>query len=331
MEWQRYSFYVYLGLTIVLAVLAVLIVRPFFTTVAFAAVFAYWLYPLHRRLSKYIKETPSAVFLSVLLFMVLMAIIQYGLFVFVREIIAMSKTLGTLNVFDGSVSLLGKDLLSSNTVQSLISDVASTFSSKATALLYSIPSLIISFFAFILTFFYFLKDGPRIGMWIKNNIPFPKEKRSKMLRSAKGYMDAFLKAQIVIGLLQGLICALGFFLFGLSDYILIGSLTAALLSVLPIVGPYILYVPVGVIMALQGNAASGIGLMIFGLATGSFLDYIIRPQLTGKYASMHPLAVLIGVLGGMVVFGLVGVFIGPIVLGLCVTIIEGLSKGRGRT
>jgi len=141
-------------------------------------------------------------------------------------------------------------------------------------------------------------------------------------------MNAFLKAHIIIGILQGIICAIGFYIFGLSEYVLIGALAAALLSILPIIGPYILYVPVGIIVVLQGHTGLGAGLIIYGLAFGSLLDYVVRPEIVGKYASMHPLAVLLGVLGGLAVFGIVGVFVGPIVLGLCVTVIESLSDYR---
>lgn len=328
MDVKKSSVYVYFGFVILLIVLAILILKPFFATIAFAAVFAYWLFPLHRRLSKRINDTISATLISAVLFLGLLALIQYGLFIFVREVVNLSGELSTLNMNSTLASFFGKDILSAYTTRTILNNVASTFASRATSLIYGLPTLIVSFFTFILAFFYFLKDGRRIGSWLKNNIPFPKDKRNKLLRGAKEYVDAFLKAQLVIGLLQGIVCALGFFLFGLNEYILVGSLAAALLSILPIVGPYILYVPIGAVLYLQGNYAVGIGILIYGLAIGSFLDYIIRPQLTGKYASMHPLSVLVGVLGGMVVFGLAGIFIGPIVLGLCITVIEGISEYR---
>ena len=328
MEPRKYSFYVYLGLIIFLAILAILIIRPFFTTVVFAAVFAYWLAPLHQRLAKYIRPMPSAIIISVLLFIVLLSIMQYGLFVFLREVGNISNALSNVSVSDVIAKLFNKEIMSTFTVKSILSNIAATFTSKATSLLYEIPAFIISFLTFVLTFFYLLLDGPKISTWLKKNIPFPKDKRKKMVASMRGYMNAFLKAHIIIGILQGIICAIGFYIFGLGEYVLIGALAAALLSVLPIIGPYILYVPTGIIIALQGHTGLGVGLIIYGLAFGSLLDYVVRPEITGKYASMHPLAVLLGVLGGIAVFGLVGVFIGPIVLGLCMTIMETLTDYR---
>jgi len=325
MELHKYSTYVYFAFILILAVLAVLIVQPFFTTVAFAAVFAYWLTPLHRRLSKKIREFPSALILSILLFIVLLSIVQYGIFMLVKEAANAAELLGKADVAAMFTNLFGGTLLAASTVKSIFGRVAVMFTTQATELLYSIPSMIVSFLAFILAFFYLLLDGPKIVAWIKKHIPFPKEVRVKLIASARSYMTAFLKAHIIIGVIQGLFCALGFYLFGLHDYILIAGLAAALLSVLPIIGPYILYVPVGLSMVVQGNAATGVGLIIYGILIGSILDYAVRPELTGRYASMHPLAVLIGVLGGLAVFGLVGVLIGPIVLGLCITIIESLS------
>jgi len=325
---ERYSLYVYFGFMILLAILAILIVKPFFTTIAFAAVFAYWLYPLHRRISKNIRTLPSALVLSGILFVTLLAIVQYGIFMFVKEAINAAEVLGTADASSIFVRIFGEKLLAASTIKSIFSRIAVTFTVRATEILYSIPSMIVSFFAFILAFFYFLLDGPRIVTWLKQNIPFPRDKRKIMIANTQNYMNAFLKAHVIIGLVQGLACALGFYLFGLHEYILIGSLAAALLSILPIIGPYLLYAPVSILLIAQGNAPAGVGLLIYGVAIGSILDYVIRPQLTGKYASMHPLAVLIGVLGGMVVFGLIGVLIGPIILGLSITVIEGLSEYR---
>ena len=328
MDIHKYASYVYLAFIVLIAVLAIFVVRPFFTTIAFAAVFAYWLLPLHRRLSKIIKNMPSALVISISLFVVLLAIAQYGIFMLVKEAANAAEVLGTTDVGAAFTTVFGDKLLTASTFSAIFDKLAVTFTTKATELLYSIPSMIVGFFAFILTFFYFLLDGPKIVSWLKNHIPFPRETRKKIISSTREYMNAFLKAHIIIGLLQGLACAFGFFLFGLHSYILIGSLVAALLSILPIIGPYLLYVPIGLIIAVQGNVAGGIGLIIYGLAVGSFFDYVVRTELTGRYASIHPLAVLIGVLGGIVVFGLIGVIIGPIILGLCITIIESLS-GQG--
>ena len=65
-----------------------------------------------------------------------------------------------------------------------------------------------------------------------------------------------------------------------------------------------------------------IGLLIFGLTLGSILDYIVRPQLTGKYANIHPFIILLGILGGIVAFGIVGIIIGPIVLSALIIVIR---------
>lgn len=325
MEWKKYSTYVYLAFVSLLAIGAILIIRPFFTPIVLAIVFAYWLLPLHRKISKYFRETPSALIISISLFVLFLGLIQYGIFVFAKEIIHISEAIKTVDVSTLIPSLFG-DKLSEFAIGPVLSQISTAFASKATSIVYSVPGMVISFFAFLLTFYYLLMDADKIIAWLRNNIPFPVEQKTKMMKNIKNYMDAFLKTHIIISLVQGAVCALLFFMFGLTDYILVGSLAAAVLSMLPIIGPYILYVPLGIGLIAKGQVGYGIGLMGIGLAIGSFLDYVIRPHMTGRYASMHPLASLVGLLGGMAFFGVVGIFIGPIILGLCITVLENISE-----
>jgi len=327
---RNYSHYIYLAVVVILAVLAILILKSYLTALILGAIFAYWFTPLHRKLSGHIRPLPSAIVISVALFLVVMSVMQYGLYLLLRELNKVAGYFQSLDVSKAVYSIFGIEFKNALTLKSIGSKVVASITSDLSEIIYSLPLAIIGMFVFIMVFFYLLKDGERLYGWIKQHIPFPVEKRHHFVESIKNYADAFLKSELLIALTQGIVCAIGFYLFGLKDYMLLGGLAASLLSVLPIIGPYLLYTPVGVIIASQGNVTKGIGIIIYGLAIGSLLDYIVRPNLTGKYAKMHPLLVLIGILGGFEIFGVAGIFVGPIVLGICTTLIGTLGEKKAR-
>jgi len=327
---RDYSYYIYLAVVIILAVLAVLILRSYLTALILGAIFAYWFSPLHKKLSKRIRPLPSAIAISVALFLMVMSVMQYGLYLLLRELNKVALYFQSMDVSQTVSSIFGVELKNALTLKSIGAKLVASITTDLSGIIYSLPLAIISMFVFIMVFFYLLKDGERLYGWVKQHIPFPVDRRHQFVQSTKNYVDAFLKSELLIAITQGIVCAVGFYLFGLKDYMLLGGLAAALLSVIPVIGPYLLYTPVGMIIASQGNVATGVGLLIYGLAIGSLLDYIIRPNLTGKYAKMHPLLVLIGILGGFEVFGIAGIFVGPIVLGICTTLVGTLGERKSK-
>ena len=96
----------------------------------------------------------------------------------------------------------------------------------------------------------------------------------------------------------------------------------AVLSIIPGVGTALVWVPAAAILAIEGHYVSSAGLALFcALAVGS-VDNILRPRLVGKDTKMHELMVFLGTMGGIVLFGMIGIIVGPVVAALFVTIWE---------
>ena len=182
-----------------------------------------------------------------------------------------------------------------------------------TDFLSSIPHILLSMFIFFTSFFYFLLDGKEIIKAVKKHIPVKGERAQKMWKEIELYLHSFFYVWLIIAVIQGVVAAVGFYLFGLPYPLLVG-LAAAILSIIPILGPYLIYVPAGVGLILTGNTTIGLGIMMYGLVIGSILDYVARPYFSGKKAKIHPLIVLLGIFGGLTLIGLGGIIIGPILL-----------------
>jgi len=137
-------------------------------------------------------------------------------------------------------------------------------------------------------------------------------------------MDAFIYVQFVIAILQAFVGGLGFVLFGLP-YPLVAGIVMGILSFIPIIGPYAVYVPIAVISIFNGDYVMGAGLLAYGLVLMGALDYVVRPQMMGEKIRLHPLIVLIGILGGLELMGAIGVLIGPIILSIFLITVRMIS------
>ncbi len=298
-------------ITILVAIVIIfLIIKPFIGALAFSALLAYLTYPLYKRLSKIITESGAAILITSAALVLTILTIYYGITIILNEV-------ARVYTF---VSKLPLETLSP-TVEGALRQFISKSISSLSDILYKLPQFAISFFIFFIALFYLLKDGRKVSKWVINILPFTEERKGIIAQDINRHVDAFVHVQLVVGLLQGVIAGLGFYMFGLP-YPLLAGITAGTLSVLPVLGAGLLYLPVGIFVALQGNVQSGIGILIYGLALASLLDYLVRPYLIGRRVQVHPLIIFVGILGGLSLLGVIGIFIGPILLSITVTVLK---------
>lgn len=169
--------------------------------------------------------------------------------------------------------------------------------------------------------FYFLTMGNILLQKILFFLPLDDLNEQRLLSRFTSVARATIKGTLIIGIMQGSICGVAFAIAGIEGPVFWGSLMAVM-SVVPAVGTAIIWFPALIILALAGNFTGVIVLAIMcGLVAGN-LDNLVRPRLVGKDTEMHDLFVLFGTLGGISMFGLLGIIIGPIIAALFITIWE---------
>ena len=169
--------------------------------------------------------------------------------------------------------------------------------------------------------FYFLTMGDVLLKKILYFLPLDDHNEIRLLNRFTSVTRATLKGTLIIGLLQGSICGIAFAIAGIQGPVFWGSLMAVM-SIVPAFGTAIIWFPALCILALLGNFVGVIILAILCGAVAGNLDNLVRPRLVGKDTEMHDLFVLFGTLGGLSMFGLLGIIIGPIVAALFITIWE---------
>ena len=185
----------------------------------------------------------------------------------------------------------------------------------------NIINLLIHFFLMILIIYSLLRDGPRLKEYIIQLAPVPREQLEKIAYKFQEMAKAIIVGNGLSGIIQGIMGGLGFFIFGLGSPLLWGSVIA-FMAFLPIIGASVVFVPATFILLVQGKINLAIGFFLYNLAYSSIMEYLIKPRIIGQEMKMNSILVFIGVLGGIKLFGIMGIIYGPLIITIFLTMAE---------
>lgn len=179
------------------------------------------------------------------------------------------------------------------------------------------------FWVFIMffTLFYFLIDGKKTLRALMELSPLKNEHDKLLVQKFISISRATLKGTIVVGVIQGLLGGITFWIAGIPSPAIWG-LIMILFSIIPMIGSTLIWFPAGLIMLFLGDIWQGIFILSVGLGIISVIDNVLRPKLVGKDTQMHPLLIFFATLGGIALFGLPGFVIGPIIVSLFMALSE---------
>jgi predicted PurR-regulated permease PerM len=179
-------------------------------------------------------------------------------------------------------------------------------------------NFVFHFFILLYTMFFLLMDGPAMLQSVVNHLPLNSDDKKQVIDRFMSVTRATIKGTIIIGIIQGGLSGLAFWVLGIRDA-LFWSVVMAVLSILPVVGGALVWVPACIVLVATGAVWKGVALAAFcSLGVGS-VDNLLRPRLVGRDTEMHDLVILFSTLGGILVFGPVGFILGPVLAGLFIT------------
>ncbi len=177
---------------------------------------------------------------------------------------------------------------------------------------------VLQLFILLYAMYFFLLDGPAMLARILYYAPLDPKDESKLVDQFVSVTRATIRGSILVGLIQGGLAGAAFFVLGLPAAAF-WTTVMAVLSVIPVLGSGIVWLPAAVILMSTGRMAAGIGLAIWGVLIVGTVDNFLRPRLVGRDTKMHDLMVLLSTFGGLAMFGLVGFIVGPIIAALFLT------------
>ncbi len=306
---------------------------PFLSILVMAAVVSSIFHPLYRYLQrpKYIGRSFASVitcfcvflilFIPIVFFVGILTQEAYNLYQaardagindqvthFLNQTQVLDKVNAILEPFD--IQFTGEQL--KTTISTASKNVGLFLYQQATSLASNTLSFVVNFFLMLLVVFFLLIDGHRLVTFIVDLSPLPSDQDQMLINKFNDMAGAILIGNGICGLIQGVLGGLAFWVLGIPSAFLWGVIMA-LLAFLPIVGIAAVFLPAAVFVFLKGRVAAAVFMVIFYLVVSGGIEYGFKPRLVGQRVKMHTLMVFFSIIGGLKVFGILGIIYGPLI------------------
>lgn len=185
----------------------------------------------------------------------------------------------------------------------------------------NILNLMVHFFLMMLVIYYLFRDAASLKDYLIQLLPIPGQQLEEVINKFREMGKAIILGNGFAGAVQGFFGGLGFFIFGLEAPFLWGTMIA-FMAFMPIVGASIVFVPVTALMIIQGETGKALAYLIYNLVYSSIVEYLLKPRLIGKSMRMNSLLVFIGIVGGIKLFGILGIIYGPLTITIFLALAE---------
>jgi predicted PurR-regulated permease PerM len=326
-------------LVMAVTVLFLAVAWPFFKPLLLGALLAGLFHPLYRWITRLLGDRASlgaALTLLVLLVLglgpvsaFLGIVLQQALTMSQQAIPWLTQHLGAASTFNVNEWLvqrfpaLAKYMPSQEQLLEQVGNAAKTagaflvgFASRMTA---TTAAFLLNLFVMLYAMFFFFRDGHKILERIFYYTPLSDEDEARMLSQLASITRATVKGTLVIGVIQGALAGIAFWVAGIEGAALWGTIMT-ILSIIPGIGAPLVWVPVVIVLFVNGQYLTATLLLMWCGAVVGTIDNFLRPLLVGRDAKMPDLLILIGTLGGLFLFGPIGFIVGPIVCGLFLTV-----------
>jgi predicted PurR-regulated permease PerM len=169
--------------------------------------------------------------------------------------------------------------------------------------------------------FYFFRDGPALADWLRHTLPLEEVQSAEIIRRVREMIEASVYGVIVLSLLQGTLGGLAFLVLGLPNPLIWGAVMVVL-STIPVAGAFVVWIPAAIYLAATGDWGKAILLTAWGTLVIGTIDNFLRPKVMGQKARMHELLLFFAVLGGLVVFGVAGLVLGPVLVAVTLGLVD---------
>lgn len=324
--------YFLFALLIGATILSFMVLQPFLITIALAAIFAVVLQPVHRVVSDRLKLPKGlSAFVTLLLgcLFVITPLALIGTLVVGQSSQAYTELMNGTSItsaqqvatsigswlepyIPGATAYIQTLSLELNTyatqaLQWLLQHVGVAFA--------SILGLLLRLLIFLMALYYFLKEGAALEQVLIKKSPLLDEDAAAIFKKLSRTVSSVVNGSLAIACIQGLLAGIGFFIFGVPNAALWG-VTTALAALIPGVGTSLVLIPAIIYLFAVGNTVLAIGLLLWGTLLVGLIDNFLSPRLMGRGAQLHPLVILLSVLGGVVLYGPAGLFLGPLTISL---------------
>jgi len=325
--------------------LSFLIAQPFLTPIVTATLLAIAIYPLFLRLAGYFRNRNVAALLATVI--VLIAILLPAVLIVNRLSHETTELYGWLNeqqsleggwkAYAGSLLDPPLDWIAARTgisQQNLRQAVLERLQGLSTGLLNWAKSLavniggtIVNTVIMLLTLFFLLRDGEWIRERIGSVLPIEAHRYQQLIETISNSIAANLHGVVAVAVTQGILGAIGYTIAGLPS-VMLWSVATALFSMIPLAGAASVWVVGSIYLLVIGHWGKAIFMVAWGAGLISTADNIVRPLVLSGRVKLHTLLIFFSLLGGVKTFGIVGLFVGPMIVSVAMALLKMLEEER---
>ena len=295
------------------------------TYIVLAGILTYTLFPIYQFLNRRTRTAGIAAGVVIVLALVVMILpTVYLVSELVNQVKGTYTTLQTdslQQVGDYLNSLTNLDVDFQEMLSSMLDQVRQSIVGLAPNILGSISELLLGLFIMFFVMFYGFREGQAFMTYLKELLPLEVGLKDSLFHEMRTVTQAVLYGQVLTAVIQGGLGGLGLLVAGVPNALFWGAIMM-ITAFVPLLGTPLIWVPAGVGLMMDGATTRGIILLVYGATIVMNIDNFLRPRLVSGRSKVHPVLILIGVLGGLRVFGFIGMLIGPLVLAILVALIK---------
>ncbi|HVQ38211.1 MAG TPA: AI-2E family transporter [Pyrinomonadaceae bacterium] len=333
---KQVRWWVLVFVTVVSLYLCWLMVQPFIGVLAWAAVLVIVFYPIHRRLVQLTRRPALSALLScVLVILTILVPVALLTVAVLNELSGAAQNVQALIVYvldpnspvtGGLLKWFGnyvdiEQIRSGQYLVQRLQGVSGQIAGRTLGIIGGVVGAIVQMFFVVFTMYYLFRDGDRVFDTVRDALPLERAQAVSIMERARDVISASVYGVLVIAVIQGALGGLAFWALRVPSA-LVWGVVMVFLSMIPMLGAFLVWVPAAIYLALTGHYLKALLLVLWGTLVIGMIDNFLRPKLVGSRTKLHELLIFFAVLGGLQVFGVLGIVMGPVVLVIAMTLID---------
>lgn len=335
MSYRKFQTYFFLAILTFCGVLTLLVFSPYLTLLAFGGVLSVVSRPVFSRIHSILKSDTAAAFLTIVV--VVTVIVLPTAFFFAALSVELASVYTNLRGAVGGDDLITK--LQSRFPQSwhdelpmivdqftgIVSAIASSLSKNLVGVFSNVVNMFFGFVVVMISTYYLLKDGAKIKRELLVLSPLSDEHDELVFNKVVTAVGAVMNGMLIVGLVKGVLSSGFFWMFGVPAPLFWGAMSG-FASLIPLFGSGIVTIPAVAYLFVTGNISAAIGLTLVSIGLIGTVDNFLQPKLVESKTRIHPLLILLSIIGGLRFYGFAGFILGPLTIASLMALMDIYKK-----
>ncbi len=310
------------------------VLKPIIIAIFLGILLAYILHPLYNPIKRKIKNANLATSIFILVLTIIIAVpLWFFLPIFIKEIFDTYQYIQQIDLL-GTISKVCSLFFSEQTariiaveVNVIVSKFFALSLDAASSSFANIGDLLLQLSVILFTFFFVTRDSNKIRDYLSKLSPLSTSTEEKFSMEFRNITNSIVFGQLITGLVQGVALGIALWLLGVPRVLFL-TVIAIIASIIPIIGAWLVWIPVSLFLIASGQVTSGVILFFYGLLFVSTIDNVLRPFLISRNSNLNIFIAILGTIGGLYTFGVIGLILSPLILSYLLIVIEFYREGK---